>query len=87
MPIPGDTEWVDTLLPIANEVDLFIVECYKYSGHPSGHLTWQILRQRLNDLGARRIMVTHMNPTMLERLDEVQAAGVLVAKDGAVIKL
>ncbi len=83
----GDTEWVDTLLPIANEADLFIVECYKYSGHPSGHLTWQILRQRLNDLGARRIMVTHMNPTMLERLDEVQAAGVLVAKDGAVIKL
>jgi hypothetical protein len=27
-------------------------------------------------------MLTHMNPTMLARLDEIAAAGVLVAADG-----
>jgi len=27
-------------------------------------------------------MVTHMNPTMLSRLDEVRAGGVLIAEDG-----
>jgi hypothetical protein len=27
-------------------------------------------------------MITHMNPTMLARLDEVRAAGVLIAEDG-----
>jgi hypothetical protein len=32
-------------------------------------------------------MVTHMNPTMLARLDEVRAAGVLVAEDGAVLEI
>jgi ribonuclease BN (tRNA processing enzyme) len=82
----GDTEWVEALVSIAAGADLFVVECYKYSGHPSGHLTWKILRPRLGDLRARRIMLTHMNPTMLDRLDEVRADGVLIAEDGAVIE-
>ena len=83
----GDTQWAEVLLSIAEDADLFIVECYKYSGQPSGHLTWEVLKPRVPDLRARRIMVTHMNPTMLERLDEVRAEGVLVAEDGAVIDL
>ena len=52
----------------------------------TGHLTWEVLKPRLPDLRARRIMLTHMNPTMLARLDEVRAAGVLVAEDGAVLE-
>jgi hypothetical protein len=32
-------------------------------------------------------MLTHMNPVMLAHLDEVRAAGALVAEDGAVIDL
>jgi ribonuclease BN (tRNA processing enzyme) len=83
----GDTQWVEALLSIAKDADLFIVECYKYSGQPIGHLTWEILKPRLGDLRARRIMLTHMNPTMLARLDEVRADGVLIAEDGAVIEL
>jgi ribonuclease BN (tRNA processing enzyme) len=82
----GDTEWAETLVPIAEDADLFIVECYNYSGHPSGHLTWQILRPRLKELHARRIMLTHMSPTMLGRLDEMRAEGLLIAQDGAVIE-
>ena len=39
------------------------------------------------DLRARRIMLTHMNPVMLANLDEVRAAGVLPAEDGAVIEI
>jgi ribonuclease BN (tRNA processing enzyme) len=82
----GDTEWVETLVPIADGADLFIIECYNYSGHPSGHLTWQILKPRLKELRARRIMLTHMSPTMLGRLDEMRAEGLLIAQDGAVIE-
>jgi phosphoribosyl 1,2-cyclic phosphodiesterase len=51
-----------------------------------GHLSWEVLKPRLPDLRAGRIMLTHMNPLMLAHLDEVRAAGVLVAEDGAVIK-
>jgi ribonuclease BN (tRNA processing enzyme) len=82
----GDTEWVDALKSIADRADLFIVECYEYSGPTPGHLSWDILKARLPELHARSIMLTHMNPNMLARRDEAKAAGVLVAEDGATIE-
>lgn len=78
----GDTEWTDALLPIAKGADLFICECYAFAGKLTGHLTWEVLQPRLSNLGAKQTMVTHMNPTMLSRLDEVRAGGVLIAEDG-----
>lgn len=83
----GDTEWIDALIGVARDADLFIAECYGYSGHLTGHLTWEEIKARLPELRARRIMLTHMNPTMLAHLDEVRAAGVLVAEDGLVLKI
>ncbi len=80
----GDTEWTDALLPIARAADLFICECYGFAGKLTGHMSWEILQPRLADLAARQIMLTHMNPTMLARLDEVRAGGVLLAEDGLV---
>lgn len=82
----GDTEWTDALLPIVREADLFVCECYGFAGKLSGHLSWEILQPRLGDLAARRTMLTHMNPTMLARLGEVEAAGVLIAADGRVVE-
>jgi ribonuclease BN (tRNA processing enzyme) len=83
----GDTEWVEGLVCVADGADLLIIECFAYSGQLPGHLSWDMLKQRLPDLRARRIMLTHMNPDMLAHLDEVRAAGVLVAEDGAVIDI
>ena len=83
----GDTEWVDALISVADGADLFMVECFAYSGKLPGHISWDVLKPRLPDLRARRIMLTHMNPIMLDHLDEVRAAGALVAEDGAVIEL
>jgi ribonuclease BN (tRNA processing enzyme) len=83
----GDTEWTDALLPIADGVQLLIVECSGYAGRIPYHLTWESLAPRLPDLRAQRIMITHMNPTVLAHLDEIRAAGVLVAADGDVVEL
>ncbi len=83
----GDTEWVDALPSVADRADLFIVECYGYSGPLTGHITWEILKPRLPQLRARRIMLTHMNPTMLARLSEIKSAGVETAEDGVVVEL
>jgi ribonuclease BN (tRNA processing enzyme) len=78
----GDTEWTDALLPIARDADLFICECYAYAGKLTGHMSWETLKTKIPELRAKRVMLTHMNPTMLARLDEVRDSGVLVADDG-----
>ncbi len=83
----GDTEWTDALLPVANAADLFICECYAYAGKLTGHMSWEILRTKISALAAKRLMLTHMNPTMLARLDEIKAAGVLTADDGLVVEI
>ncbi|OYX74702.1 MAG: hypothetical protein B7Y77_03165, partial [Bradyrhizobium sp. 35-63-5] len=55
-------------------------------GKLKGHLSWEILQQKLGALGAKRTMITHMNPTMLAKRDEARAAGVLVAEDKLVLE-
>jgi ribonuclease BN (tRNA processing enzyme) len=82
----GDTEWTDALLPIASGADLFVCECYAYAGKLTGHMTWEILQTKISALAAKRLMLTHMNPSVLARLGEIRAAGVLVADDGLLIE-
>jgi ribonuclease BN (tRNA processing enzyme) len=83
----GDTQWVDALPSVAAGADLFVLECYGYSGELPGHLSWEVLKPRLPDLRARRIMLTHMNATMLANVEEPKAAGLLVAEDGLVLEI
>jgi ribonuclease BN (tRNA processing enzyme) len=83
----GDTQWTDALLAVGRGADLFLVECYDYEREFSGHMNWKTIRARVADFGARRVMVTHMNDSVLSRLDEVRAAGVLVAEDGLAMDL
>lgn len=83
----GDTEWTDALISVADGADLFIIECYDHSRDLVGHMNFARLRQRRGDLRAGRIMLTHMNATMLARLDEARAEGFLVAEDGLVVEL
>jgi ribonuclease BN (tRNA processing enzyme) len=83
----GDTEWTEALPRIADGADLLIVECYGYQGAITGHLSWEILKPRLPSLRARRILITHMNPSMLAHADEIEAAGLLVAEDGLALEI
>jgi ribonuclease BN (tRNA processing enzyme) len=81
----GDTQWTDALIRIADGADLFITECYDHDRRITGHLSWAELRTRLHELRARRIIITHMSPSMLAQQESARAAGVLVAEDGLVI--
>jgi ribonuclease BN (tRNA processing enzyme) len=83
----GDTEWTDALIGVADGADLFITECYDYSRDVAGHMSFARLKDKRPQLRARRIMLTHMNPTMLARLDEARAHGYEVAEDGLVVEL
>jgi len=83
----GDTQWTDALLDVARDADLFIVECYDYERDFAGHMNWTTLQRRLAEFAARRVMITHMNPSVLARLDDIRSADVLVAADGLVIEV
>lgn len=81
----GDTEWVENLVPCATGADLFIAECYGYDKPVPYHTNWKTLAANLPRLGAKRVLITHMNDQMLARQEEARAAGVLVAEDGLVV--
>jgi ribonuclease BN (tRNA processing enzyme) len=81
----GDTEWVENLVQCATGADLFIAECYGYDKPVPYHTNWKTLLANLPRLGAKRVLITHMNDQMLARQEEARAAGVLVAEDGLVV--
>jgi len=83
----GDTEWVDGLVQCANGADLFICECYGFEAGVPYHLNWQTISENLDRIGAKRVMLTHMNMTMLAQREAVHHPDVLLAEDGLVIEV
>jgi ribonuclease BN (tRNA processing enzyme) len=80
----GDTQWTPALADAARGCDLFASEAYTYAKPIRYHLDYQTLRARLPELGAQRVVVTHMSGDMLARIAE---ADVPAAYDGMVIDL
>ena len=78
----GDTEWVDALVPCAADADLFLVECCAVDRPMKFHLNWRTIEQRLPQLSAKRIMLTHMNADMLGFAPSLKSDRILVAEDG-----
>lgn len=80
----GDTEWSDDLAAAARGADLFICECSSWERPLSGHIAYRTLAPLLATLGAKRVILTHMNPEMLERRSVL---GHETASDGMVLIL
>ncbi len=80
----GDTEWVDSLLEAARDADLFIAEAYFWDKAIKYHLDVKTLLQRLPEIRAKRVILTHMSPDMLGR---DAPPGCEKADDGLVIEV
>jgi len=80
----GDTEWVDDLREAATGADLFIAETYFFEKAIKFHLDFATLARHLPEIGAKRVVLTHMSPDMLARAGE---SGCEAAADGMVITL
>lgn len=76
----GDTEWVDALPLASRGADLLIAECYMYDRKVPYHLDLPTLRERRAELAARRVVLTHLGPTMLAA--DLDGVGFEVAEDG-----
>jgi ribonuclease BN (tRNA processing enzyme) len=85
----GDTEWNDQLAAAARGADLFICECSSWERPLKGHIDYRTLAPKLaapiiETLGAKRVILTHMNPDMLERRSALAHE---TASDGMVVIL
>ena len=67
----GDTEWTDTLVETARDADCFVCEAYTFDRKLRFHLDYATVRAQTARLGARRIVLTHMGPSMLDHRAEV----------------
>lgn len=78
----GDTCWVDNLVEISRDADLFVIECYSGLEPVPYHIDWRTLKANLPRLTARKIMATHMNDSAYALRQDMAAAGLLIAEDG-----
>ena len=80
----GDTEWTDALVEVARDADCFVCEAYTFDRKLRFHLDYATVRAAAPRFGARRIVLTHMGPSMLARRAEAEFE---CASDGLVVSL
>ncbi len=80
----ADTEWTDTLIPLARGADLFIAEAYYYDRIVRNHLSLATLEVHLPEIKPKRLILTHMSDDMLARLATLNHAA---AHDGMTVEL
>jgi ribonuclease BN (tRNA processing enzyme) len=82
----GDTEWTEALPGIAAGADLLFLECFAFEPTPT-HLDYGVLRSKRHLFDAKSVVLTHMGPSMLDRIHDVDRALFDVADDGRVFEL
>ncbi len=80
----ADTEWTDTLIPLARGADLFIAEAYYHDRIVKNHLSLATLEAHLPEIAPKRLVLTHMSDDMLARLDTIKH---VAAHDGMTVNL
>jgi ribonuclease BN (tRNA processing enzyme) len=82
----GDTEWTDVLPEIARGADLLFLECFAIEETPP-HLDYVKLLAKRSAFDARRVVLTHMGPAMLDFREHVDRRLFELAEDGLVFNL
>jgi ribonuclease BN (tRNA processing enzyme) len=83
----GDSEWVEDLVDAGRQADLLIIECYGFDTDVRYHMSWRTIEKNLPRIGAQRVLLTHMNASMLENRHHVTTPDVMCAEDGMVIEI
>jgi ribonuclease BN (tRNA processing enzyme) len=76
----GDTAWTDTIPLAAAGADLLIAEAYYRHKAVPHHLRLDDLTEHMDEIKARRIILTHMSEDMLAHPDENHAYDGLVVQ-------
>lgn len=80
----GDSEWTDNLVHLSRGSDLLIAECFAYDQSIPSHLDYQTLMSKRSRLDCKRLVITHMGPDVLSKLDDLE---IETLSDGCVLKI
>jgi len=80
----GDTAWNETLPEVCSGADLFICETFEYREEAGNHLNYLTLMEHRDELDCRRIILTHLGETMLDRCGSLEFT---CAQDGTSIEV
>lgn len=72
------------LFPLSDGADLFICECNFYTTEVKGHINYQQLEPKLVDFNCKKILLTHFDTEMLQRLNEIK---IPCAEDGLEVSM
>jgi ribonuclease BN (tRNA processing enzyme) len=67
----GDTAWTPALIAAAAGTDVFACESYTYDKPVRYHLDYRTLQEHTAELATGRLILTHMGPSMLARLGDI----------------
>jgi ribonuclease BN (tRNA processing enzyme) len=80
----GDTAWTENLVQLGRDADLLIAETLFFDRQVKYHLDYRTLKANLGRIGAKRVILTHMGPQMLERIAQVEEER---ADDGKLVEI
>ena len=80
----GDADWCPELAEAAHEADLFVCEAYFCEKEIRYHINLKTLEKHLPEIGAKRVILTHMSNDMLARSDTIRYE---MAEDGKIVDL
>jgi ribonuclease BN (tRNA processing enzyme) len=83
----GDSTWCDGVIEAGRGADLYLVECTTFSTKTTVHLDYLTLAEKFESIGAKRYLLTHMSPEMLEAGDKIDTSRCILAEDGLSITI
>lgn len=78
----GDSGWCGGVIEAGRGADLYLVESTTYSTKTAMHLDYLTLSANFDRIGAKRYLLTHMSPEMLEATKNVDRSRCLLAEEG-----
>jgi ribonuclease BN (tRNA processing enzyme) len=80
----GDARWSEHLAAVAKGADLFICEASHFDREDPAHINYRQVMEHRAELGAKRIVLTHLGAQTLARVSELELEH---AVDGTLIDL
>ncbi len=78
----GDSAWCEGVIEAGRGADLFLIECTTFGTKTGVHLDYLTLAGKFESIGAKRYLLTHMSPEMLDAAGKIDTSRCILAEDG-----